>query len=579
MAVRGAGAARMIGPWYPPSWPTRRSSPPSERCCRRRARASTSTPAAPGRCRPRRSGRWTSRRARELAVGRASGDQFAMVLERHGGGCGRRSPPSSVADPDDIAITHSTTDGMNLAINALAVAAGRPRSSRPATSTPAALGPLLAPARAASAIEVELRRRRRRRRRRGDARGLRRGAHGPARGSWSSRHVLWTTGARPAGRADRRASPMRAGAVTIVDGAQAAGAIPVSVEELGVDFYAVPGQKWLLGPEGMGALWARRDWARERDPGLGRLLQLRDAGPAGAASCGPTPAGSRSAFFHRPSIIGLARSCGWLSMYVGLPWSQDAGRALARAAADRLARDRRASTLLTPRDRMATLVTFRIAGWPAAARRRRARRADVRDRPDLAGRRRAADQRRLLQHRGGARAVRRGRGAARRPHARDDPAAAHACRPRLGRQPDPVSAPPSTVPVRGPRSATAAFFEVRWRQFRHAPRPVVRAVMSSLVVALVLGVVVSSPTTSRSTAAPRCPGGDLRLAFLVVYVLAVARRRRGRDVPRRAAAVAAPAARAPRAPRGALALGLFAAVPIAYLVLVALDQILKPLLT
>ena len=41
-----------------------------------------------------------------------------------------------------------------------------------------------------------------------------------------------------------------------MDGAQAAGAIPLRVAELGVDFYAIPGQKWLLGPEGTGALWA-----------------------------------------------------------------------------------------------------------------------------------------------------------------------------------------------------------------------------------------------------------------------------------------------------------------------------------
>ena len=32
------------------------------------------------------------------------------------------------------------------------------------------------------------------------------------------------------------------------------------------------------------------------------------------------------------------------------------------------------------------------------------------------------------------------------------------------------------------------WFEVRWRQFRNAPRPVVRAVLSSLVVASVLGL-------------------------------------------------------------------------------------------
>ena len=51
-------------------------------------------------------------------------------------------------------------------------------------------------------------------------------------------------------------------------------------------------------------------------------------------------------------------------MYVGLPWVIARGTALARAAADRLA-SIPGVTLLTPRDRMATLVTFRIDGWPS----------------------------------------------------------------------------------------------------------------------------------------------------------------------------------------------------------------------
>jgi L-cysteine/cystine lyase len=67
---------------------------------------------------------------------------------------------------------------------------------------------------------------------------------------------------------------------------------------------------------------------------------------------------------HKPSVVGLARSCGWLSMYVGLPWIHARGTTLARAAADRLA-GIPGVELLTPRDSMATLVTFRIAGWPA----------------------------------------------------------------------------------------------------------------------------------------------------------------------------------------------------------------------
>jgi selenocysteine lyase/cysteine desulfurase len=62
----------------------------------------------------------------------------------------------------------------------------------------------------------------------------------------------------------------------------------------------------------------------------------------------------------------MARSLGWLSMYVGLDYVHRRGTALALAAARRLA-GIRGVTVITPVDRMATLVTFRIAGWPAQA--------------------------------------------------------------------------------------------------------------------------------------------------------------------------------------------------------------------
>ncbi|GCE07685.1 aminotransferase class V-fold PLP-dependent enzyme [Dictyobacter aurantiacus] len=45
----------------------------------------------------------------------------------------------------------------------------------------------------------------------------------------------------------------------LVDGAQSAGAIPVDVKKLGIDFYAFPMQKWLCGPDGTGALYVRRE--------------------------------------------------------------------------------------------------------------------------------------------------------------------------------------------------------------------------------------------------------------------------------------------------------------------------------
>jgi L-cysteine/cystine lyase len=47
------------------------------------------------------------------------------------------------------------------------------------------------------------------------------------------------------------------GVPVLLDAAQAIGALPVDVRALGCDYYAASGQKWLCGPEGSGCLWVR----------------------------------------------------------------------------------------------------------------------------------------------------------------------------------------------------------------------------------------------------------------------------------------------------------------------------------
>jgi hypothetical protein len=120
-----------------------------------------------------------------------------------------------------------------------------------------------------------------------------------------------------------------------------------------------------------------------------------------------------------------------------------------------------------------------------------------------------------------------------------------------------------------------SWVEIRWRQFRNAPRPVFRAVASSLAVALVLGLAYLAYDVALSRGAS-LPGGDLRVGAAAVYVVAVLIAGSvitGLLVPLpRGSGV-----RTTRTPWSA-ALGLFAAVPIAYLVLVVAIQVVKPLL-
>jgi cysteine desulfurase/selenocysteine lyase len=60
----------------------------------------------------------------------------------------------------------------------------------------------------------------------------------------------------------------RAGALVLVDGAQAVPHMPVDVQDLGVDFYAFSGHK-MCGPTGIGVLWARRALLESMPPFLG----------------------------------------------------------------------------------------------------------------------------------------------------------------------------------------------------------------------------------------------------------------------------------------------------------------------
>ena len=117
--------------------------------------------------------------------------------------------------------------------------------------------------------------------------------------------------------------------------------------------------------------------------------------------------------------------------------------------------------------------------------------------------------------------------------------------------------------------------EVRWRQFRNAPRPVVRAVLSSLVVAIVLGVGYLAYDLSLARGVS-LPGGDLRVLYIaldIVIVLATGSVVTYLVVPQ-------PKGSGDRVVRTAwsAALGFFAAVPVCYLVLVVAVQVIEPLL-
>lgn len=296
----------------------------------------------------------------ELRVGRASLEYFEEFLQRLDEARAALGA-ITLAGPGSFAIIHSTTDGMNIASWALDWQPGD-RVVTTRFEHIGGLGPLytLRDRLGIELVMADL----------GDGGDDDRtmaaldAAIVPGTKLVSVSHVAWTTGAcLPVGRIVGLAHDR--GALVAVDGAQAVGAIPVDLGTLGADFYAIPAQKWLLGPEGMAALYVAPgviDRARQTFAGH---FSYETHDLTGGGTAHPEARRSETSGFHRPSVVGMARSLAWLSMYVGLDWVHRRGTMLGRAAADRLAAIPGVE-LITPRGRMATLVSFRIAGWSAA---------------------------------------------------------------------------------------------------------------------------------------------------------------------------------------------------------------------
>jgi L-cysteine/cystine lyase len=297
----------------------------------------------------------------ELRLGRSHQDYFDAFLERLAEARGAVAAVIG-ADVDSVAIGHSASQAMNLAVNSVDL---RPGDRIVTTSGEHAggLGPVVVAGRrfGAEVVAAEI----------GDGGDDERtfaaldAAIVPGTRLVALSHVLWTTGARLPIRAIAELAHTR-GAVVAIDGAQAVGAIPVSVADLGVDYYALSGQKWLLGPEGTGALWISPDAFDRSLPSVASWFSFERITSPADAVLWPDARRFDDTNYYKPAVVGLARSCGWLSMYVGLPWIHERGQAMAARAAARLAAIPGVE-LLTPRDRMATLVTLRIAGWTAEA--------------------------------------------------------------------------------------------------------------------------------------------------------------------------------------------------------------------
>ena len=252
---------------------------------------------------------------------------------------GLRAAYASVigAGIDEMALTGSTTDGVNTVIGGFDLKPG----DEVLTSDeehPGLLAPL-ARARLRHGISVRV----------APFSDLA-SAVSPATRLIACSHVSWVSG-----RVMDVASLVATGVPVLLDAAQSIGAVPVDVKALGCAFYAASGQKWLCGPEGSGCLYvdpAHLDDLLVPWPGYGSLAEPAQAldsdfAPGAARFDHGFPAGMRSAWAL--ASLGVLADAGW-------DWVHTRAADLAEGLASDLAAR---GLTVGPRDR-STLVAWTV---------------------------------------------------------------------------------------------------------------------------------------------------------------------------------------------------------------------------
>ena len=127
------------------------------------------------------------------------------------------------------------------------------------------------------------------------------------------------------------------GVSLVLDMGWSAGAIPVDGPSTGADLVLVDLHRWLLGPEGVTALWVAD---RSRAEAVRVLIDP----------------------LARSELVGVARSVGWLLMFVSLPWVFERTERLMTRLQEALAGIPGVTTAVPARGTAAT-APFSVAGW------------------------------------------------------------------------------------------------------------------------------------------------------------------------------------------------------------------------
>jgi L-cysteine/cystine lyase len=259
------------------------------------------------------------------------------------------------AQPDEIALTRNTTEGMNVAVFGRNWAAGDEIVTTNVEHGGGLLPVRLAERRFGARVRVADFTTAH-----GDVRPLVEPLLTDRTKLVALSHVSWSTGALfelgPLAELCRER-----GILLAVDAAQSAGAIPVDVAALGVDYYAFPGQKWLCGPSGTGGLYVRGALLRETEPawiGTGAVASHDDLDHYQLWESGKRFEGASTA--NLAAYAGLAAAVKWFLDEVGSDWAYRRNAALADRAIAGLS-EVDGVEIVTPAQH-APLVCFKVKG-------------------------------------------------------------------------------------------------------------------------------------------------------------------------------------------------------------------------
>ncbi len=153
----------------------------------------------------------------------------------------------------------------------------------------------------------------------------------------------------------------------LVDGAQGAGVASLDVHDFDIDFYSIAGRKWLLGPEGIAALYVARRRISEVDPTFVSPSSIRDRHDLDIASPYIIPAPYAARFqtatsINRPILLGFKEALLFLLRDVGKEWMLNRIAELVVYLRDKL-EVIPGITLITPKGKEAGFIHFLIDGW------------------------------------------------------------------------------------------------------------------------------------------------------------------------------------------------------------------------